>query len=387
MLALAAWAPGAVQAAPDQFTPVTVSATTPSTTPVLGTDGRYHVVYELELTNTKLAPATIQSIAVRDAARPKRIVARFAGRRLVDRLRTLLPQPAGNARIRSNQGRLAYIELAFRRRSQIPRDVVHTVRLRAADNPGATEPRPLRYTVARFEIRKNRRPVSLGPPLRGSNWVALNGCCNAGIVHRGSFQTVNGGLFDAQRFAIDWMRIDAAGRFIAGDPAEPSSYPSFGADILSVSAGRVVSTLSSLPDQEPGQLPDPSTITLQTVDGNHVVVRLDDGRYVFYAHMRRGSVTVKPGQRVRRGQVLGQLGNSGNTSAPHLHLHVMDRPSVLGSNGLPFVIDRFRLTGQIPRKAFDAVPGVEGSFPVRRHARAGDRSGSFPLDLTVLDFP
>jgi hypothetical protein len=386
MLALAAWVPAA-SAAPDQFTPVTVSPTTPSTTPVLGSDDRYHLVYELELTNNKLAPATIQSIAVRDAARPQRIVARFAGKRLVDRLRTMLPRPAANATIGSNQARLVYIELAFRRRSQIPGAVVHTVRLRAADNPAATKPRPLRYTVARLGILKHRRAVRLAPPLRGAGWVALNGCCNPGIVHRGSFETVNGGLFDAQRFAIDWMRIDPAGRFVAGDPGEARNYHSYGADILSVADGRVVSTLSNLPDQRPGQLPDPSTITLQTVDGNHVVIRLDDGRYVFYAHMQHGSVTVRRGQRVRRGQVLGRLGNSGNTSAPHLHLHVMNGPSVLGSEGLPFVIGEFALTGQVSREAFDAAPGIEGSFPIRRPAHPGNRGGSFPLDLNIVAFP
>lgn len=82
-------------------------------------------------------------------------------------------------------------------------------------------------------------------------------------------------------------------------------YTAYGARILAVADGTVVSTL-----------PDPSTITLDTVDGNHVV--LDLGSFAFYAHMQPGSVRVKPGQHVRRGDVLGLLGNTGSTSAPHV---------------------------------------------------------------------
>ena len=72
------------------------------------------------------------------------------------------------------------------------------------------------------------------------------------------------------------------------------------------------------------------------------------GRYAFYAHLKPNSITVEEDDRVRRGQVLARLGNSGNTSAPHLHFHVMDAPLPLGADhNLPYVFDSFRYQGYI----------------------------------------
>jgi len=133
-------------------------------------------------------------------------------------------------------------------------------------------------------------------------------------------------------------------------------------------------------------LPDPKTITVENVDGNHVVLDLGNGFFAFYAHMQKGSVAVRPGDRVKRGQVLGKLGNSGNTSAPHLHFHIMNGPSVLGSDGLPYVIDHFQLAGQISKEQFAAAEGVEGNWGQGLFADPSPRQNQFPLDLTIVDF-
>lgn len=110
------------------------------------------------------------------------------------------------------------------------------------------------------------------------------------------------------------------------------------------------------------------------MDGNHVVLDLGGGRYAFYAHLRKGSVAVHPGDRVRRGQVLAKVGNTGNTSAPHLHFHLMDGPSVLGSEGIPYVIDRFALAGKIPDSG---VPDdLSGDFRGHLAAEAARANGS-----------
>jgi murein DD-endopeptidase MepM/ murein hydrolase activator NlpD len=87
-------------------------------------------------------------------------------------------------------------------------------------------------------------------------------------------------------------------------------------------------------------------VTLESADGNHVIVRLGPRRYVGYAHLRRGSVRVTRGQRVRRGQVIGELGKSGSSTGPHLHMQMMTRPSLVFADGLPMVFDRFELWGR-----------------------------------------
>jgi len=226
----------------------------------------------------------------------------------------------------------------------------------------------------------------IGPPLIGDRWVAINGCCGVAGVHRSTGFAVNGRISFAQRFAIDWMRLDDKGRMVHGDPADVHNYASYGADVLAVADGKVVSTLNDLDDQVPGKLPDPKTINIENVDGNHVVLDLGNGVFAFYAHMQKHSITVAPGDRVKRGQVLGQLGNTGNSSAPHLHFHLMDGPSVLGSSGIPYVIDSFAFAGQIPEEKFAAAPGVEGDWSEGLLHTPSSRDKQFPMDLTIADF-
>ena len=127
------------------------------------------------------------------------------------------------------------------------------------------------------------------------------------------------------------------------------SYTAYGADIVAVADGIIVEVRDDLEDQVPPFLPDPKTITVQTLLGNHVIQDIGQGAFAFYAHMQKGSVAVAPGDRVRRGQGLGKLGNSGNTSAPHLHFHIMAGAAAIGSNGIPYVIDAFALAGQSRR--------------------------------------
>jgi murein DD-endopeptidase MepM/ murein hydrolase activator NlpD len=118
--------------------------------------------------------------------------------------------------------------------------------------------------------------------------------------------------------------------------------------------------------------------------GNHVVVDIGAGRFAFYAHMQPGSVRVKVGDKVETGQVLGLLGNTGNTDTPHLHFHVMDGPSPLVANGLPYVFTSFTGQGRIT----DEKPLFSGGVvPIDPKALAGPRRNQLPLDLEIVSFP
>ena len=86
---------------------------------------------------------------------------------------------------------------------------------------------------------------------------------------------------------------------------------------------------------------------METLAGNHIVVDMGDGNFALYAHIKTGTVAVKIGDHVKTGDVLGHLGNTGNSSAPHLHFHVMDGPSPLASRGLPYEIEGFEGQGRL----------------------------------------
>ncbi len=369
----------------DVFTPVIASTLSAEAHPIRGTDGGYHVVYELQLTNTKLVPATIQKIEVLAGSPGSQIITSFSDAELVKRLRTLAPQPATDAAVEPNGGRLFYIELTFKNAAEIPKLLQHRLHLIGAPNPGPAKPAPLDYVVAPLKIADDK-PLTIGPPLAGAGWVAANGCCNPDITHRGSVQSVNGALYDSQRFAIDWMRLDKEGRLVHGDESDVHNYSDYGADVLAVANGKVISVLNNLDDQIPGRLPEPSSITIETVDGNHVVLDLGGGRFAFYAHLQKNSVRVRPGDSVKKGAVLGKLGNTGNTSAPHLHFHIMNRPSPMAADGIPYLIDAFDFSGQVDIAAFEATPELAGDWGKGRIAKPERREREFPLNLNIINF-
>lgn len=142
----------------------------------------------------------------------------------------------------------------------------------------------------------------------------------------------------------------------------------------------MVRTHDGLVDNVPvGSLPP---ITIDNIGGNYVVVGLGDGRFAYYAHLQPGSLKVKVGDRVRRGQLLGLVGNSGNTHFPHLHFHIMNSPSPLGSDGLPYEFRAFGSEGTITNE--DLITGAPAVFDP---TYSGRHTRQLPLDLQSVDFP
>ena len=88
---------------------------------------------------------------------------------------------------------------------------------------------------------------------------------------------------------------------------------------------RVVSVVDGLPEQTPGKFP--SNLPLAEADGNSVILDLGSQRYALYAHLQPGSIKVRVGDNVKPGQVIGLVGDSGNSIAPRLHFQVTDAPN------------------------------------------------------------
>lgn len=371
----------------DQFTPLIASALTSDARPFPGTDGKAHLAYELLLTNASATQATLEKIDVVDASNSSNPLVTFDGADLLARLRTPGAAQVTAPTINAGESRVLLIDFAVDPSAKVPARLMHSIHLLGTSAPSRQPKTPvaLSYTVAPIEI--NAKLAKVGPPLAGDRWVAVNGCCDEAGAHRPSALPCNGGVYFAQRFAIDWMRLDKAGQLAAGDPTDVHSYPGYGADVLAVADGAIVDTLNTLDDQKPGTLPDPSTINIQNVDGNHIVIDLGDGVYAFYAHLQKGSVKVAVGDRVRRGQVLAKLGNTGNTSGPHLHFHLMEGASVLCSNGIPYTIDSFAVAGQISLSDFAKASGVEGDWGKGMFPAPSPRHDQYPMDLNIVTFP
>jgi hypothetical protein len=386
---------------PDAFTAVTVRALSPSTFPVKGTDGKYHIAYDLQLTNSTPVPATITKLEVVDAVDPAKVVAAYSGAQLVDpnceygdcaRLQQLPQGTVTSTDIPAQESRAIYVDYTFDTPEQAPKAVLHHFYGTGAVRPGRGDPAAVDYLAAPLDIAA-AAPRVIGPPVRGDHWIALNGCCLPGFPHRTSLATFNGELVNGQRFAIDWKQTTPDGRFFTGDPTKNESYVDYGAPIYAVADGTISSTLDTLEPNTPGVLPaaDPvlrEQITVQNVDGNHIVQDLGGGVWAFYAHLLKGSLTVKPGDRVSKGQVIAKLGNTGNSNADHLHFHLMNGPSVLGSDGLPYVIDSFAYEGQVdPQLLLNADGYISGQFFTPPLPAPQPRTDELPLNLSIVNFP
>ncbi|MET8711002.1 M23 family metallopeptidase [Streptomyces californicus] len=126
------------------------------------------------------------------------------------------------------------------------------------------------------------------------------------------------------------------------------AFPAFGAPLLAVADATVVvasdgqrdhlsrNSLPALAYLMLAEAPVRSIVGAHRIIGNHVILDLGGGTYAVYAHLRRGSLRVRAGDRVRAGQGIGRVGNSGNTTEPHLHFHLMDGPDPDAARGVPF---------------------------------------------------
>jgi hypothetical protein len=361
-----------------EFTPVIPRVhTSPQWFP--GSDGQVHLVYELLLTNTINVPVVITSLDIIDTATGS-VIASLSGSDLEAATSTLTAYTEPTTTLAPSTVGVVWLDIPLDSPADIPATLTHT--LKVSVPPGLPIPESITFTGAETAV-DTRAPIVLGAPLQGPNWAAIGSCCDG--PHRRSFQPIDGELYLAQRFAIDFNLLDAENRLSFGDPALNESYPSYGQPVIAVADATVVQAVDGLPEQTPGSpLVD---ITLETADGNHVILDLGNGAYAFYAHLKTGTVAVEVGDTVQQGDLIGELGNTGSSDGAHLHFHVMDAPSALAANGLPYVFADYDLTGQLPSLAEMApLYAAQASIPVDPSV-ASPQVDTLPLGGNVMTFP
>jgi hypothetical protein len=236
--------------------------------------------------------------------------------------------------------------------SKAPGTIEHL--LRVVDDKGEAHAVVLAPLVV-----SNESPIVVSPPLRG-DWIAGDSVNNRPTAaHRRALLVDDGHAWLAQRYAIDWVQyqtIDGVRATWKGPEDKNDSYFCYNQPIYSVAAGKVVGMADGLPDNVPHSGKNAIAIDANNAAGNHLVVEIAPGRYVLYAHMRPGTVQVKVGDTVKVGDILGQVGNTGNSTEPHLHMHIDDRPSFLTGNGVPYEFTQGSESG--PVEANVSSPGV-----------------------------
>lgn len=333
---------------PSEVTPV-VASVIAAPIPVPATDNKVHLVYELQMMNVLPHDLTLTSVTVLD--RDVSLLHLTADE--LGHWTRIVGNPTPTTKVGPGQTAVGWLDVALDKGAPVPTELTHAI---AVSNP---EPNPPLFpatttsTVARVTVQ-TRNPIVISPPLVGPRWMDANGCCDM-EAHRMALNPIDGALWVAERFAIDYLQLDPQGRLFTADKTRLESYPGFGAEVHAVKDGTVISVVDGLPEQVPGK--SPTGLKLDEYAGNHVVQDLGDGNYALYAHLETGSVKVKPGDRLTTGQVLGLVGNSGNSDAPHLHFHVMSSPDPLRSDGFPFVFSSFKLDSRVSSDAEVLVSG------------------------------
>ena len=352
-------------------------------------NGRRQLVYELHLTNFRSSDVTLERIDVladacglrgqarRPAPHEGQACAPVIASHSAPGLAAIVGRPGlrpGTGDKLVLAGGMRAVVFLWVAVDRAPESIAHRVQYRFGDESAVVE--GARVAVA-------GAPVSLAPPLAGDRWVTAYGPTND-APHRRTMLPLRGAVRIPQRFATDWVRIGPDGVMWHGDPSRNENWYGFGAEVLAVADAVVAEASDDLPDITP-PLPPQAPLPLEHAAGNQVVLDLGAARYAFYAHLKSGSVRVKKGDRVRRGQVLGLVGNSGNSMGPHLHFHVADG-TTLAAEGLPYVFTEFEVMGRIAssERLEAGEPWRPGAIGTERH-RNEMPAGDMVVSLTAAD--
>jgi murein DD-endopeptidase len=342
-----------------------VAVRVPVAPTVFKADGAWHLVYELRLANMSPADCQVSRVEVLSDGPGARVLDAYDGARL-DSAIAHPGQPKVKDKSQLAPGTVAtvYIWTTVDKLDAVPAAIRQRLVVKVGDfapDTILTRPTPV-----------NRGAVAITPPLRGDHWLAGNGpSFTSG--HRRALVVIDGSPAIGQRFAIDWVRLHDNGKTFQGDSLDNKNYLAYGSDALAVADGIVVETKDSIPQNIPGETSRAVPITLVTVGGNHVVLDIGGGHYAFYAHLQPGSLRVKLGDHVRRGQVVGLVGNSGNSTEPHLHFHVADGISPLGSEGLPYSLPSFQV--------------VSHGWKALQRGVSEEHRDEIPVENEVVNFP
>jgi hypothetical protein len=364
--------------APVPWTPV-IMFTTYAPSLFRGSDGRYNLVYDLLLANYNSHPTKLVKFEVLDDKGT--VLKSLAGKELTETV-TSFSGSAKDAAMPAGTLAVAWVNLSFDKADQAPKHLNHRVVYESEnqlDKPQKYESEGAPVAVAQH------KPVLIGPPLKGGRWVAQGGY--SGVKgHRRALFAVDNALKASQRYAIDWIALNDANYSCTGDPKKCASSVGYGRPVIAVKDGIVSGVVESFLDQVPGNPVGDERFAYP--GGNTIVVDLGEGEYAFYAHLKPGSIKVKEGEHVKRGQQLAELGNTGNSTGPHLHFHIQDAPGILNSHGLPYAFDSFLVTGQVSDfEQFDKNDREGKQQVIDRSPDEGTHKEELPREGTVLSFP
>jgi murein DD-endopeptidase MepM/ murein hydrolase activator NlpD len=319
--------------------------------PVLAA-GRVTLVYELHVINNGERALRLARVEVRDADRADATALAALEKGAIDKSVKMIAPRGAPAAKGLTPGTLAvvYLWLTFDRNAPLPHALAHHVVFAdgTAVDSAVTPVRPPTDLTLRSPVGSGDWWIGLGPSNTSDHRRAVIRVGEDPVPHL------------AQRFAIDWVKIDAAGEYARDHRGRRNTdWYGYGEPVIAGAAARVAAAMDGIPDNTPGEGSRAVPMRVATVLGNYVLLDLGPERegtrrYALYGHLQPGSVRVKVGQIVQAGETLGAIGNSGNSDGPHLHFHVTEAgdsdTAPLRAEGVPFVLDTFTVVKHDPER-------------------------------------
>jgi hypothetical protein len=340
-----------------------------------GSDGVTNLVYELILTNFNTKPITVENIEITNANDGKVLLTLTT-----EQLKSVMKSPA----VKKQKGKMTpgaisivFVNITLDKDATVPSMLVHKITYSGT----IIEKRQTKTTNLAVDVDKTA-PLVIGSPLVGKKWLATGGYSSAS-GHRRSLFPVNNELKSAQRFALDWVQLNDENRLFSGNGKENTQFVGYGKPVLAVGDGTIYGVVNKFEDQPPFKASGSMTYP----GGNTITLKLSDKAYAMYAHLKPGSIKVKEGDTVKKGQVIAEVGNVGNSDAPHLHLHITESPAILESNGVPYVFEQFDVAGAIDIVYMERNFQKPGSLPTVKVERPGVHKFQLVKEGLLIDFP
>ncbi|MGO8985671.1 MAG: M23 family metallopeptidase [Terriglobales bacterium] len=336
------------------------------------------LVYELHVTNFDVVPLTLKQLEIfadTETNHPLQVITGEALSAVMMEAGSTASGRTDSRSIGPAQRAVIYLWIELAPDQPAPARLRHRMIFASGPpatgtQPAETKPAPTEATLDDFLVIVSREPAPLlGSPFDGGVWLAAGLSNHSG--HRRSIFAIDGHIHSPERFAIDWVKVGPNGDSHDGTTRNENWW-GYGEPIHAVADGEVTQIVDGIPENAPRVLPQP--VTLDNIAGNYIVIRIASNRYVTYAHLQPGSIQVHLHDQVPRGTVIARLGNSGNSTGPHLHFQVTDSDSVLQSEGVPYAFEKFTDLGPGSDYELDKHPSIP-------------RKLSLPADNDVIELP
>ncbi|MBF0298120.1 MAG: M23 family metallopeptidase [Oligoflexia bacterium] len=309
-----------------------------NTTSYFTQNKKIHILSEYVVTNLDRKPIQINSITLSTTLKNKTLSKEGFNS---DKIKSLFSLLGGdylkdqNPALNVGESGIIFLESIVSYEKQIP-DKLHSIFSITQNETNKT----ITIRPESISISKSK-PITISSPVKGKNWVSVNGPSNKSL-HRRIISTNNGKITIPEKYAVDWVKIDdKRDNLYKNNGQTNDDFFSYGQEVMAVADGKVVVVKNGIPDNDISNEKVSTEINQNNVSGNYISIKIGKDLYANYSHLREGTLRVKMNDKVHKGQVIGLLGNSGNSTAPHLHFQLSSSSDIFNSKAIAYQINKF----------------------------------------------